>query len=75
VSCLVAMMWKSNSSISSRSSLPIDIVNSENISFEDENTFNFNKWNIHRLSTQGIYIDSSWIKSTFKFKYAVKTVE
>jgi hypothetical protein len=75
MSCLVAKMWRSTSYVSSRSSLPLDIVNSEHVSFEDENVFNFNKWNIPKLSPKDIYIDSSWIKSTFKSEYAVKTVE
>jgi hypothetical protein len=75
VICLVAMMWRSTSSASSKSSLPPDIANSEHVSFENENAFNFNKWNIPKLSTKDIYTDSSWIKSTFKSEYAVKTVE
>jgi hypothetical protein len=75
VNSLVAKMWRSTSSISYRSSIPPDIVNSEHVSFEEENIFNFNKWNIPRLSTKDIYTDSSWIKSTFKFEYVVKTVE
>jgi hypothetical protein len=69
-------MWISSSSVSSKSSkLPPDIVNSENVSFKDENAFNFNKWNIPRLSTKDIYTDSSWIKYAFKSEYVVKTVE
>jgi hypothetical protein len=69
-------MWRSNSSISSRSSgLHPDIVNSENVSFESDNDFNFHNWNIPKLNTKDIYTDSSWIASTFKSEYAVKTVE
>jgi hypothetical protein len=68
-------MWRSNSSISSRSSgLPPDIINSENVSFENDQSFNFHKWNIPKLKYSDIYTDSSWIASTFKSEYAVKTV-
>jgi hypothetical protein len=75
VSCLIFIIWRSTTSVSSRSSLPPDIVNSEHVSFEDDNVFNFNKWNIPKLSPKDIYTDSSLIKSTFKSEYTVKTVE
>jgi hypothetical protein len=76
VSCLIAIMWRSNSSVSSRSSrLPPDIINSEDVSFESEQSFNFHKWNIPKLKYSDIYTDSSWIASTFKSEYTVKTVE
>jgi hypothetical protein len=69
-------MWRSSSSVSSRSSgLPPDIINSEQMSFESDNTFSFHKWNIPKLNTKDIYTDSSWIASTFKFEYVVKSVE
>ena len=68
-------MWRSNSSVSSRSSFPPDIANSEHVPFENDNAFNFNKWNIPKLSPKNIYTDSSWLKSSFRSEYAVKTVE
>jgi hypothetical protein len=69
-------MWRSNSSVSSRSSgLPPDIVNSEQMSFESDNVFNFHTWTIPKLNTKDIYLDSSWINSAFKSEYAIKTVE
>jgi hypothetical protein len=44
-------MWRSNSSVSSRSSgLPPNIVNSEQMSFESDNVFNFHKWTIPKLN-------------------------
>jgi hypothetical protein len=49
-------MWRSISSISSGSSLPPDIVNSEQLSFESDNSFNFDKWNIPKISNKDIYI-------------------
>jgi hypothetical protein len=48
-------MWRSTSSVSSRSSLPPDIVNSEQLSFESDNSFNFDKWNIPKISNKDIY--------------------
>jgi hypothetical protein len=59
-------MWRSNSSVSSRSSgLPPDVVNSEQMSFESDNVFNFHKWTIPKINTKDIYLDSSWINSSF----------
>jgi hypothetical protein len=66
-------MFRSTSSVSSRSSLPPVIVNSEQLSFESDNSFNFDKWNIPKLSHKDIY--TSWLKSTWKSEYSVKTVE
>jgi hypothetical protein len=54
---------------------PHDIVNSEQVSFENDNVFKFNKWNIPRLDPKDIYTNSSWIASTFRSEYDVKTVE
>jgi hypothetical protein len=69
-------MWRSNSSVSSRSSgLPPDIINSENVSFESNESFNFHKWNIPKIKYTDIYTDSSWTQNIFKSEYAVKTVE
>jgi hypothetical protein len=67
-------MWRSTSSVNSRSSLPHDIVNSEQFFVEDDNTFNFDKCNIPKLSTKDVYT-TSWLKSSFKAEYSVKTVE
>jgi hypothetical protein len=76
VSCLIATIWRSNSSVSSRSSgLPPDIINSENVSFKSNESFNFHKWNIPKIKYTDIYTDSSWTQNIFKSEYAVKTVE
>jgi hypothetical protein len=74
VSRLYFKMWRSTSSVSSRSSLPPDVVNSEQFSVEDDNAFNFDKWNIPKLSTKDVYT-TSWLKSSFKAEYSIKTVE
>ena len=72
-------MWRSTSSVSSRSSLPPNIVNSEQLNFENDSSFNFDKWNIPKrnipkLSPKDIYT-TSWLKSSFKLEYSIKTVE
>jgi hypothetical protein len=71
---LVVKMFRSTSSVSSRSSLPPDIVNSEQLSFESDNSFNFDKLNIPKISNKDIYT-TSWLKSTWKSEYSVRTVE
>ena len=68
-------MWRSTSSVSYRSNLPSDIANSENVLFENDNVFNFNKWSIPKVSPKDIYTDSSWLRSSFRSEYVVKTVE
>jgi hypothetical protein len=71
---LIVKMWRSTSSVSSRSSIPPDIVNSEQLSFESNDSFNFDKWNIPKISNKDIYF-TSWLKSTWKSEYSVRTVE
>ena len=46
----------------------------EHFSIKDDNSFNFDKWNIPKLSTNEVYT-TSWLKSTFKGKYSIKIVE
>jgi hypothetical protein len=60
---LIVKMFRSISSVSSRSSLPPNIVNSEQLFFESDNSFNFDKWNIPKISNKDIYT-TSWLKST-----------
>ena len=67
-------MWRSTSFVSSRSSLLLDIVNSEQFSFESDNSFNFDKWKTPKLSPKDIYT-TSWLKSSFRSEYSVRTVE
>lgn len=69
-------MWRSNSSVSSRSSinLPDNVVNSEHYSVEGDSSFDFRNWSIPRLPDKEVY-KTSWFKSSFRTQYAVKTVE
>ena len=49
-------LWRSNSSISSRTSCPLDIVNEENHTVEDNELFpDFQKWNIPKVDTKTFY--------------------
>jgi hypothetical protein len=57
-------MFKSKSSVSSRSTFSV----------EDDNSVDFDKWKIPKLSTRRIYI-TSWFKNVFKADHDVKTVE
>ena len=50
------------------------IVNSEQLSFESDNSFNFDKWKIPKLSPKDIYT-TSWLKPSFRSEYSVRTVE
>ena len=59
VNRLFIKMWRSIFSVSSRSSLPPDIVNSEHVFFENDNSFNFDKWNIPKLSPKDVYTTST----------------
>jgi hypothetical protein len=43
-------MWRSPSSTSSRTSLPPDVDNIEQFFVESDNSFNFDNWNILKLS-------------------------
>ena len=72
---MIAKIWRSNFSVSSRSSFPPDIANSEHVLFENDNVFNINKWSIPKLLPKDIYTNSSWLKSSFWSEYFVKTVE
>ena len=55
-------IFKSNSSVSSRSSIPPyipDIINEENYSIEEEICLDFNKWTIPKINVNAIYKTSS----------------
>jgi hypothetical protein len=47
---------------------PPDIVNSEQLTFENDSSFNFDKWNILKFSPKDIYT-TSWLKYSFKLEY------
>ena len=67
-------LWRSNSSVSSRTSCPLDIVNEEDHTVEDNELPDFRKWNIPKVDTKTIY-KTSWAETTFHPIYKVRTVE
>ena len=67
-------MWRSNSSVSSRTGCPPDIVNEEDKTIEENEFPDFQKWNIPKVDTKAVY-KTSWIENTFYSTYKVRTVE
>ena len=68
-------LWISNSSISSRTSCPPDIVNEEDHTIDDNELIpDFSKWNIPKVDTKTIY-KTSLVESTFYSAYRARTVE
>ena len=48
-------LFRSNSSVSSRSSVPLDIINEEDYSVEETGFIDFEKWCIPKVDTKSIY--------------------
>ena len=67
-------LWRSNSFVSSRTGFPLDIVNEENHTVEENEFSDFQKWNIPKVDTKTVY-KTSWAENTFYSAYKVKTVE
>ena len=68
-------LWRSNSSISSRTGCPPDIVNEENHTIEEnELRPDFQRWNIPKVDTKSDY-KTSFVETTFYPIYKVRTVE
>ena len=67
-------LFRSNSSVSSKSSVPLDIINEEDYSIEETNFTDFKKWCIPKVDTKSSY-RTSWVQSTFNSQFNVRTVE
>ena len=67
-------LWRSNSSVSSRTGCPPDIVNEEDHNVEDNEIPDFTNWTIPKVDTKNVY-KISWPENTFHSAYKVKTVE
>ena len=67
-------LFRSNSSVSSKSSVPLDIINEEDYSIEETNFIDFKKWCIPKVDTKSIY-RTSWVQSTFNSQFSVRIVE
>ena len=67
-------MWRSNSSINSRTGCPPDIVNEEDHNVDDSEIPDFSKWTIPKIDTKNVY-KISLTENTFHSAYKVRTVE
>ena len=68
-------LWRYNSSVSSRTSCPLDIVNEEDHTIDDNELIpNFRNWNIPKVDTKTIY-KTSFVESAFYFAYKARTIE
>ena len=67
-------LWRSNSSVSSRTSCPPDIVNEEDHNVDDSEIPDFRKWTLPKIDTKNVY-KISWAENTFHSAYKVRTVE
>ena len=67
-------LWRSNSSISSRTGCPPVIVNEEDHTVEEHEIPDFRKWNISKVDTKSVY-KTSFVETTFYPIYKVRTVE
>ena len=67
-------LWRSNSSVSSRTSCPPDIVNEEDHNVDDSEIPDFRKWTLPKIDTKNVY-KISWAENTFHSTYKVRIVE
>ena len=67
-------LWRSNSSISSKTSCPPDIVNEEDHNVEEHEILDSRKWTIPKIVTKNVY-KISWAENTFHYANKVRTVE
>ena len=68
-------LWRSNSSISSRTSCPPDIENEEDHTIDDNELIpDFRNWNIPKVDTKTVY-KTSFVESTFHSAYKTRIVE
>ncbi|KAL4611228.1 hypothetical protein ACB092_08G107800 [Castanea dentata] len=67
-------MWRSDSSISSRTGCPPDIVNEEDLTVGESEYPDFRKWNIPKISTKTVY-DLNWTEKSICSEYRARTVE
>ncbi|KAL4645013.1 hypothetical protein ACB092_02G205600 [Castanea dentata] len=67
-------MWRSDSSVSSRTGCPPDIVNEEDLTIGESEYPDFRKWNIPKVSTKSVY-DLNWIEKSIFSEYRARTIE
>ena len=67
-------LQRSNSSISSKTGCPPNIVNEEDHNVDNSEIPDFSKWTIPKVDTKNVY-KISWAENTFHSAYKVRTVE
>ena len=67
-------LWRSNSSVSSRTGCSPAIVNEEDHIVEEHEILDFWKWTIPKIDTKNVY-KISWVENAFHSTYKVRTVE
>ncbi|KAL4615580.1 hypothetical protein ACB092_07G136400 [Castanea dentata] len=67
-------MWRSDSSGSSRTGCPPDIVNEEDLTVGESEYPDFRKWNIPKVSTKSVY-DVNWTEKSIFSEYRARTIE
>ena len=68
-------LWRSKTSISSRTNCPPDIVNEEDHTIDDNELLpDFHKWNIPKVDTKTVY-KTSFVESAFHSTYKARTIE
>ena len=67
-------LQRSNSSVSSRTGCPYDILNEEDHTVEENEIPDFQKWNIPKVNTKSIY-NTSWAENTTFSQYRIRIVE
>ena len=65
---------RSNSFVSFRTGCPLDIVNEEDHTVEENEFPDFQKWNIPKVDTKTVY-KTSFVENAFHTAYKVRTFE
>ncbi|KAL4599159.1 hypothetical protein ACB092_11G107500 [Castanea dentata] len=65
-------MWRSDSSVSSRTGCLLDIVNEEDLTIGESEYPDFRKWNIPKISTKSVY-DLNWTEKSIFSEYRART--
>ena len=68
-------LWRSNSSINSKTGCPPNIVNEDDHTIDDNELLpDFHRWNIPKVDTKTVY-KTSFVESDFHFAYKARTIE
>ena len=67
-------LWRSNSSVSSKTGCPFNIVNEEDQTVEENEIPDFQKWNIPKIDNKAVY-KTSFVETAFHTAYKIRTVK